>query len=60
MKMRWAGHVARTGKCRGAYRNLVDKPEGNRLLTRARHTWEDNFKMDGDVEWIVLTQDMEN
>jgi len=55
-----AGHVARTGKCRGAYRNLVNKPEGNRLLAKPRHAWVDNFKMDGDVELIILTQDMEN
>jgi hypothetical protein len=27
-KMRWAGHVARMGKKRNAYRILVGKPEG--------------------------------
>ena len=47
--------MARTEKCRGAYRNLVDNPERNRPLARTRHNWKDNFKMDGDVEWIVLT-----
>jgi hypothetical protein len=26
--MRWAGHVARMGEKRGAYRTLVGKPEG--------------------------------
>ena len=30
---------------RGAYRILVEKPEGNRLLGRPRNRWEDNFKM---------------
>jgi hypothetical protein len=41
----------------------VGKPEGNRLLGRPRHRWEDNIKMglreigwDG-VDWIDLAQD---
>jgi hypothetical protein len=38
----------------------VNTPERKRLLARPRHDWEDNFKMDRDVEWIILTQDMEN
>jgi len=44
--MRWAGHVARVGERRGAYRVLVRKPEGKRPLRRPRHRWEDNIKMD--------------
>jgi hypothetical protein len=44
---RWAGHVARMGERRGAYRALVGKPEG-----RPRLRWEDNNKMDlREVEW---------
>jgi hypothetical protein len=35
--MRWAGHVARMGKKRNAYRILVGKPEGKRPLGRPRH-----------------------
>jgi hypothetical protein len=35
-KMRWAGHVARVGEKRNAYRILVGKPEGRRLLGRPR------------------------
>jgi hypothetical protein len=31
-KLRWAGHVARMGEWRGAYRTLVGKPEGRRPL----------------------------
>jgi hypothetical protein len=27
-RMRWAGHVARRGKSRNAYRILMGKPEG--------------------------------
>ena len=35
-RMRWAGHVARMGEKRGAYRVLVGKPEGKRPLGRSR------------------------
>jgi hypothetical protein len=35
-KMRWAGHVARMGEKRNAYRLLVGKPEGERPLGRPR------------------------
>jgi len=31
-RMRWAGHVARTGARRGAYTVLVGRPEGKRPL----------------------------
>jgi hypothetical protein len=31
-RMRWAGHVARMGETRNAYRILVGKPEGKRPL----------------------------
>jgi hypothetical protein len=34
--MRWAGHVARMGAKRNAYRILVGKPEGKRPLGRPR------------------------
>jgi hypothetical protein len=44
-RMRWAGHVARIGEGRGAYRILVGRPEGRRPLVRSRRTWEDNIKM---------------
>jgi hypothetical protein len=35
-RIRWAGHVARKGKKRKAYRLLVGKPEGRRPLGRRR------------------------
>jgi hypothetical protein len=39
--MRWAGHVARMGEERGAYRVLVGKPEGKRPLGRwIFRTWD--------------------
>ena len=62
-RMRWAGHVARTGERRGVYRVLVRKPEGKRPLGRPRHRWDDNIKMDlqevgcGGMDWIELAQD---
>jgi hypothetical protein len=45
-RMRWAGHVARMGKDRGAYRVLVGKPEVKSLLGRPRRRWEDNIKIE--------------
>jgi hypothetical protein len=33
-RLRWAGHVARRGERRGAYRALLGKPEGRRPLGR--------------------------
>jgi hypothetical protein len=49
---RWAGHVARMGESRGAYRVLVGKPEGRRPLERPRRRWEDNIKIDlREVGW---------
>jgi hypothetical protein len=44
-RMRWAGHVARMGEGRGAYRVLVGRPEGRRPLGRPGHSWDDNIKM---------------
>ena len=39
-RMRWAGHVARMGERRGAYRVLVGKPEGNKPLGRPMRRWD--------------------
>jgi hypothetical protein len=44
-RMRWAGHVARMGEKRNAYRILVGKSEGRRPLGRPRRRWVDNIKM---------------
>jgi hypothetical protein len=35
-RMRWAGHAARMGEKRNAYRLLVGKPDGKRPLGRPR------------------------
>jgi hypothetical protein len=62
-RMRRAGHVARMGAKRNAYRILVGKPEGKRPLGRPIHKWVDNKKMDfreigwGFMDWIDLAQD---
>jgi hypothetical protein len=62
-RTRWAGHVARIGETRNAYRILVGKPEGKRPLGRTRCRWVDNIKMDlreigwDSVDWIELAQD---
>ena len=62
-RMRWAGHVARMGEERGAYRVMVGKPEGKRPLGRPRRRWVNNIRMDlqevgcGYVYWIGLAQD---
>jgi hypothetical protein len=45
-RMRWAGHIARMGETRNAYRILVEKPEKEIPLGRPRHWWVDNIKMD--------------
>jgi hypothetical protein len=51
------------GERRIAYRLLVGKPEGKRLLGRPKRRWVDNIKMDlgevgwGDVDWIGLAKD---
>jgi hypothetical protein len=61
--MRWAGHVARMGPKRNAYRILVGKSEGNRPLGRPRRRCVDNIKMDlrelgwDGVDWIDMAQD---
>jgi hypothetical protein len=59
-RLRWAGHVARMGERRDAYRALVGKPERRRPLGRPRRRWEDNIKRDfrevgwGGMEWSDL------
>jgi hypothetical protein len=51
------------GEKRNAYRLLVGKPEGKRLLGRPRRRWVDNIRMDlgevgwGGVDWNGLAKD---
>jgi hypothetical protein len=61
--MKWAGHVARMGEKRNAYRLLVGKPKGNIPLGRPRRRWVDDIKINlleigwGGVDSIGLAQD---
>ncbi|KAJ4427810.1 hypothetical protein ANN_25493 [Periplaneta americana] len=61
-RLRWAGHVARMGESRNAYRVLVGRPE-EKDLWGPRRRWEDNVKMDlrevgyDGRDWINLAQD---
>jgi hypothetical protein len=45
-RMRWVGHVARTGEERKMYKFLVRKPEGKRPLERSRRRLKDGIRMD--------------
>jgi hypothetical protein len=62
-RRRWAGHVARTGEQRNAYRILVGKPAGKRTLGRTRRRWVHSIKIDfreigwDGVDWIDLAED---
>jgi len=61
--MRKAGHLARMGEGKGAYRGLVGKSDGESPLERPRRRWEDNIKMNlqevgcSGMDWIDLAQD---
>jgi hypothetical protein len=62
-RTRLAGHAARRGEKSMAYRILMGKPEGKRLLGRSVRKWMANIKMDlGEIgwdgmDWIDLAQD---
>jgi len=45
-KMRWAGHVARIGDRRGAYRVSMGRPARKRPFGKPRRRREYNIKMD--------------
>jgi hypothetical protein len=59
-RIRWAGHVARMGEKRNAYRLLVGKPEGRRSLRSPRRRWLANIRMDlvevgwRDMDWLRI------
>jgi hypothetical protein len=62
-RMRWTGHVARTGEGRKVYRALVRNPEGKDHLKyqgvdgRMGSKWTLGRLVGGCVEWIHLAQD---
>jgi hypothetical protein len=57
---RIAGHITPMGDMGNAYKILVGKPEGMRLLKRPGRKWEDIIKMAlmaivfGGMDWIHL------
>ena len=57
--------MAFMGGRRGAYRILMEKPDGKRPLGRPRSRLQDDIKMDlhevgwGGMDWIALAQDTE-
>jgi hypothetical protein len=61
-RLRWAGHVARMGESRGAYRALVGKPEGGNHLEdpgvdgRIILKWTCERLDGGGMDWINLAQ----
>jgi hypothetical protein len=58
-----AGHVARMGEKRNAYKTVVGEPEVMRPVRRPRCRWVDNIKMDlkekgwVGMDWIDLAKD---
>jgi hypothetical protein len=51
VRMRWTEHIAGHGEMKNAYRDLVEKPEGNRALRRPMSRWQII------LNWIHLAQD---
>jgi hypothetical protein len=62
-RIRWTGHLARVGNMRNAYKVLVGKHKGKKLLGIPRRKREDNIRinireiMSKGVDWIHLAQD---
>lgn len=60
MSMRWARHVAYMVEMKKAYKIIIRQPEGNEVLGRLEHSWENNIKMwpteigYESVDWIHL------
>ena len=62
-RFRWAGHIARKGEGREAFKILTSTPTGKRPLGMPRHRWEDNIRMDRKEigtttrNWVDSAQD---
>jgi len=53
-RMRLEGHVVRMGEMRNAYKLLIGKAEGKRLLGRPRRGWEDVRIGFREIVWAVV------
>ena len=58
-RLRWAGHVARIGDGRRAYKILLGKPDGTRQRGRPKIRWDDNIirdlkEVDYEGDWKTL------
>jgi hypothetical protein len=59
-RLRLAGHVARMGKTRNAYKDLVGKLKGKRPLGRPCFRCDNNIKINfrgkewGGMDWVHL------
>jgi hypothetical protein len=64
--LRWAGHVARMGEGRSAFKILIGTPTGKILLGRPKCRWEKNIRTDlkeigiNTRNWVDSTQDWDN
>ena len=62
-RLRWAGHVARMGEGRSAFKMLTGTPARKITLGRPRRGWEDNIRMDLEEiginagNWVDSAQD---
>jgi hypothetical protein len=53
----WTRYTAQKWEKRGAYKNLVGKPEGKRPIGRRRRKGQDNIKMDlQEMGWGAWTE----
>jgi hypothetical protein len=50
-RMRWEGHIARTGEKRNLYTLLVAEPDGKGPLGKPRCRWVDNIKIDLEIKY---------
>jgi hypothetical protein len=63
--LRLVGNVAYMGEMRNVNKTVISKVEGDGLLKRSRHMWQDNIEMDvketgcNGVKCILLVQDKE-
>ena len=46
IRLRWADHIARKKEGWSAFKILIGKPTGKRLLRRPMHSYGGNFTMD--------------